>query len=61
DLCYAKSFKMKEPGENPLSMMPKFMADYTELHFNVSLTNPDGLRKLEAYVMLLSGWALSLA
>ncbi|KAL8981373.1 MAG: hypothetical protein Q9205_003823 [Flavoplaca limonia] len=35
DLCYAKSFEMKEPGENPLRMMPKFMADYTELHFNM--------------------------
>ncbi|KAL9034324.1 MAG: hypothetical protein Q9180_005470 [Flavoplaca navasiana] len=26
---------MKEPGDNPLRMMPKFMADYTEVHFNV--------------------------
>lgn len=52
---------MKEPGYNPLRMMPKFMSDYTELHFNVGHTNPVGLRKLEAYDMLLSGWALSLA
>ncbi|KAL8859641.1 MAG: hypothetical protein Q9178_003755 [Gyalolechia marmorata] len=40
ELCYARSFEMKEPGDIYLRSLPKFMAAYTTLLYNVGQNLP---------------------
>jgi len=35
DLCFGKSFDLKEPGENPLRHMPHTIADFMQLMYPV--------------------------
>lgn len=36
ELCFARSFDLKEPGDNHLKSLPTFMVDWTSLMYNVS-------------------------
>ncbi|GAB1318167.1 Benzoate 4-monooxygenase cytochrome P450 [Madurella fahalii] len=33
DLCFGRSFDIKEPGENPLKAVPHFIADYMKFYY----------------------------
>ncbi|KAL8714556.1 MAG: hypothetical protein Q9220_001504 [cf. Caloplaca sp. 1 TL-2023] len=41
ELCYAQQYNIKEPGDNQLKFLPKFMTDYVTFMFK-----PKGLDKL---------------
>lgn len=36
DLCFGKSFDIKEPGENPFSVIPHTIAEYMKFYYPVS-------------------------
>lgn len=40
DLCFGKSFDVKEPGENPLKVVPHNIVNYMRFYYPVSLSTP---------------------